>query len=75
MDFNKYEGMMDQGIDAYESFYWDAMLELDLIGRPESEELWSLAWKHGHLYGFKEVFFQLRDLKSMLVKELNERMN
>jgi hypothetical protein len=69
MDFNKYRGNTP---DVHEQFRKDAMEELGLTGHDKADWIWSLAWKHGHFYGFEEVFFQLRDLKAMLVGEKNE---
>ena len=69
MDFNKYKGNSPA---VHEEFRQDAMKELGIEGHDKADWMWSLAWKHGHLYGFKEVFFQLRDLTKMLVRDGNE---
>lgn len=69
MDFNKYKGNTPE---VYEQFRKDAMEELGIVGHDKADWMWSMAWRHGHYYGFKEVFFQLRDLAKMLVKEAHE---
>jgi hypothetical protein len=70
MDFSKYWNM--HSAIMIEHFRVDAMKELALIGHEKAEWIWGMAWKHGHAYGFKEVFFQMRDLKKMLMREAHE---
>lgn len=75
MDFNNYK---DNSMETLERFREDAMKELNLLDHNKADWMWSLAWKHGSMYGFEEVFFHLRDLTEMFAKdsrETNEKLN
>lgn len=69
MDFSKYK---DQSAETIERFRHDMLKELGLLAHDKAEWAWDLAWKHGHKYGFEEVFFQLLDLAKLLKKDENE---
>lgn len=71
MDFKKYTNRFDFIFDSerfdqeeariYEQFRQDALVEVGILNHPMADELYSLAWKFGHIGGLPEVFTHLKD--------------
>lgn len=49
-----------------EEFKADVFKELEIVGHPKAELLWSKAWDMGHANGFSDVYYYADELVELI---------
>lgn len=56
-----------------DEFRHDAATECDVLGHPQEQKLWDMAWNHGHASGFGEIWIYYQDFSELLCRERHSK--
>ena len=56
----------DKSMSLHEEFRTDIFREFGVDGNPKKDKCFSIAWEHGHAYGYSDVYSYFSDIVELI---------